>query len=154
MFRNTASRSFPKWEIARLSFLYGILPSLLVTLLLAAQIVLRMCVSFRIRRSRAYRWFPGLDDYRDEAVSLSSVSLAMIFSSHRGDTSAVHENDLPDASVLLQESRFQPILACRAGAVSNAPFVDVGDPSRVPADVNVWFRHIPFITLPRGMLFL
>ena len=52
----------------------------------------------------------------------------------------------------LQEGRFQPLLVRCAGGIGDAAFIDVGNPSGVAADVDVRFRHVPFIMLARGML--
>jgi len=82
----------------------------------------------------------------------ASMSFAMIvFRCHR-DAGAMHEDDLPVPCLFLQKGRFQPFLVHRAGGVSDAAFIDVGNPSHVAADVDVWFGHVPFIALARGML--
>jgi hypothetical protein len=51
----------------------------------------------------------------------------------------VLEDDLPDATLFLQEGRLQPFLVRCTGAVADAAFVNVGDPSGVAADVDVRF---------------
>jgi hypothetical protein len=38
------------------------------------------------------------------------------------------------------------------GSVSDAALIDVGNPCRVAADVDVGFRHVPFVTLAREVL--
>ena len=69
-----------------------------------------------------------------------------------GDTGAVHEHDLPDASLFLQESRFQPFLVHGTGRVGDAAFIGIRNPSGVTVDANIRFGHVPFITFTRGML--
>jgi len=64
----------------------------------------------------------------------------------------VHEDDLPDACLLLQEGLFQPFLVRGAGGVGDTAFIDLGDPSGAAADVEVRFCHFPFIALARNML--
>jgi hypothetical protein len=64
----------------------------------------------------------------------------------------MHEDDLPDPRLLLKESRFQPILIHGAGGVSDAALIDVGNPCRPAADVDVGFSHVPFVTLARQVL--
>jgi len=82
----------------------------------------------------------------------SEMSFAVVLLSRHRDAGAVHEDDLPGASLFLQEGRFQPVLVHSAGSVGDAAFIDVGDPSCVAADVDVWFGYVPFIALARGML--
>jgi hypothetical protein len=80
------------------------------------------------------------------------MSFAMVLSRRHGDTSAVHEDDLPGACLFLEESRLQPLLVYRAGGICDPALVDVGDPSGVAADVNVGFGHVPFVALAREVL--
>jgi hypothetical protein len=49
-----------------------------------------------------------------------------------GDAGAVHEDDLPGASLFLQEGRFQPVLVHGAGSVRDAAFIDVGIQALLP----------------------
>jgi len=63
----------------------------------------------------------------------------------RGDTGAVHEEDLPLACLFLQEGRFQPVLLDGAGSVGNAAFIGIRDPSGVTANADLRFSHVPFI---------
>ncbi|MEA2262666.1 MAG: hypothetical protein QOJ51_5491 [Acidobacteriaceae bacterium] len=72
---------------------------------------------------------------------------------HR-DTRAVHEHDLPEACLLLEKGRFQPILIHGAGRIIDAALIDVSNPCRLAADVDVGLGHIPFVALARGMLCL
>jgi hypothetical protein len=65
---------------------------------------------------------------------------------------AVHEQDLPHVSLFLKEGRFQPFLLHGAGAVGDAAFIDVSDPSGVAADVDVGLGHVPFIAFACSML--
>ena len=77
----------------------------------------------------------------------------MVLVSRDRDTGAVHEDDLPDACLFLEESRFQPILVHGgAGGVSDAALIDVSYPCRLAADVDVRLGHIPFVVHARGML--
>jgi len=77
----------------------------------------------------------------------------MILLSRHRDTCAVHEDDLPDACLFLEENRFQPILAHGgAGSVSDAALIDVSHPCRLAADVDVRLGHIPLVVPSRGML--
>ena len=64
----------------------------------------------------------------------------------------MHEDNLPVARLLLEESRFQPLQLRGAGSVGNTAFVDVGDPSGVVADVHVGFGHIPLVMFAGGVL--
>ena len=64
----------------------------------------------------------------------------------------MHEDNLPVARLLLEESRFQPLQLHGAGSVGNTTFVDVGDPSGVVADVHVGFGHIPLVMFAGGVL--
>src|ERR1700730_2171719 len=80
------------------------------------------------------------------------MSFAMVLLRRYGYTGAVHEDDLPDACLFLEESRFQPILVYSAGSVCDAAFIDVGYPSGVAADVDVGLGHVPLVTLARDML--
>ena len=64
----------------------------------------------------------------------------------------MHEDNLPVARLLLEESRFQPLQLRGAGSVGNTTFVDVGDPSGVVADVHVGFGHIPLVMFAGGVL--
>src|SRR5258708_8132289 len=73
---------------------------------------------------------------------------------HRRDARAVHEDDLPGAGLFLQEGRFQPFLVQGARGIGDAAFIDVSYPSRVAADMNVRFSHVPFVALARCMLAL
>src|SRR3981189_3249967 len=79
---------------------------------------------------------------------------AMVLLSRHGDASAVHEHDLPAACLLFEEDRFQPILVYGAGGVGYAALIDVSNPCRLAADVDVWFGHIPFEAFARSMLCL
>jgi hypothetical protein len=76
----------------------------------------------------------------------------MLFLRRIWDASAVHEDNFPGGSLFLQESRFQPLLVYGARTIGDAPFVDVGDPSRISADVNILFGYVPFVSLALGML--
>src|SRR5258708_11302601 len=69
-----------------------------------------------------------------------------------GDAGAVHEDDLPDACLFLQEGRFQPFLARGAGGVGDTAFIAVADPSYVAGALAVPFGYVPFIALARSML--
>src|SRR5258708_7534713 len=82
------------------------------------------------------------------------MSVAMLLLSRHGDAGAVHEDNLPDACLFLEEGRFQPVLVHGAGGVSDAALIDVSNPCRLAADVDVGFGHIPFEALARGMLCL
>src|SRR6267378_689155 len=80
------------------------------------------------------------------------MSFALVLLSRHRDAGAVHEHDLPGACLFLQEGRFQPVLVHSAGTVGDTPFIDVGDPSGVTADVDARFGYVPFIALACGML--
>jgi len=66
----------------------------------------------------------------------------------RRNARAVHEDDLPDASLFLEKSRFEPFLAHGARGVRDAASIDVCNPSGIAADVDVGFRHVPLVALP------
>src|SRR6266849_4808002 len=58
---------------------------------------------------------------------------------------AVHEDDLPDASLFLEKGRFEPFLAHGARGIRDAALIDVCNPSGIPGesdapvvDVKVW----------------
>jgi hypothetical protein len=91
---------------------------------------------------------------RTESLVTRSFKVSLVLLRRYGDAGAVHEDDLPDAGLFLQEGRFQPVLVHGAGSVGDAAFIDVGDPSGVAVDVNLRFGHVPFIALARGMLCL
>jgi hypothetical protein len=57
----------------------------------------------------------------------------------------VHEDDLSDASLFLEKSRFEPFLAHGARGVRDAALIDVCNPSGIAADVDVGFRHVPLV---------
>src|SRR5258707_1674204 len=65
---------------------------------------------------------------------------------------AVHEDDLPDASLFLEEGRFEPFLAHGARGVRDAALIDVCNPTGIAADVAVGFRHVPLVAFTRRML--
>src|SRR5260370_21019284 len=65
---------------------------------------------------------------------------------------AVHENDLPDASLFLEKGRFEPFLAHGARGIRDAALIDVCNPSGIAADVDVGFRHVPLVSFTRRML--
>jgi len=65
---------------------------------------------------------------------------------------AVHEDDLPDASLFLEKGRFEPFLAHGARGVRDAALIDVCNPSGIAADVDVGFRHVPLVAFARRML--
>src|SRR5467141_3442140 len=65
---------------------------------------------------------------------------------------AVHEEDLPDASLFLEKGRFEPFLAHGARGVRDAALIDVCNPSGIAADVDVGFRHVPLVAFTCRML--
>jgi len=65
---------------------------------------------------------------------------------------AVHEDDLPDASLFLEKGRFEPFLAHGARGIRDAALIDVCNPSGIAADVDVGFRHVPLVAFTRRML--
>jgi hypothetical protein len=56
----------------------------------------------------------------------------IVLSRRRRRARAVHEEDLPEASLFLQDSRFQPLLVHGARGVRDAALIDVSDPSLLP----------------------
>ena len=70
----------------------------------------------------------------------------------RRNARAVHEDDLPDASLFLEKGRFEPFLAHGARGVRNAALIDICNPSAIAPDVDVGFRHVPLVAFARRML--
>ena len=87
-------------------------------------------------------------------LRLDLTSFTVVFRLYRGNARAVHEDNLPVACLLFEESRFQPVLLRGTGSVGNATLIDVGDPGGVAVDMHVGFGHIPLVMLARGMLCL
>src|ERR1700688_1974481 len=88
-----------------------------------------------------------------QELATMDLSFAMLLSCH-GDASAVHEDDLPDTCLLSEEGRCQPILVHGAGSVTDAALIDVCNPCRLAADVDVGFSYVPLVTLARAVLSL
>src|SRR5258707_2043590 len=65
---------------------------------------------------------------------------------------AMHEDDLPDASLFLEKGRFEPFLAHGARGIRDAALIDGCNPSVLPAHVDDGFRHRPLLAFTRGML--
>src|SRR6266481_7737441 len=67
----------------------------------------------------------------------------------RKNARAVHEDDLPDASLFVEKSRFEPFLAHGARGVRDTALIDVCNPSGIAADVDVGFSHVPLVAVAR-----
>jgi len=80
------------------------------------------------------------------------MSFPLTFWRPRRNARAVHEDDLPDASLFLEKSRFEPFLVHGARGVRDAASINICNPSGIAADVDVGFRHVPLVAFARRML--